>query len=108
MCLFIGFNLQHSHVPLSFGPLDAVLVSPAAHQIHHSDAPQHRDRNFGNMLSIWDRLFDTYVPARERPGVRFGCDGAETHRSLLGLYLRPFIDAVRWNGSRSSDTNDSG
>ena len=108
VCLFIGFNLQHSHVPLSFGPLDAVLVSPAAHQIHHSDAPQHRDRNFGNMLSIWDRLFHTYVPARERPGVRFGCDGAETHRSLIGLYLRPFVDALRWNGSRTSGTKDRG
>ena len=95
VCLVIGFNLQHSHVPLSFGPLDAVLICPAAHQIHHSDAPRHVDRNFGNMLSIWDRLLGTYVSPRDRVGVRFGCEGAHTHDSVLALYVRPFIDAVR-------------
>ena len=39
-----------------------VLVSPAAHRIHHSAASKHFDRNMGNTFIVWDRLFGTYHP----------------------------------------------
>lgn len=39
-----------------------ILVSPAAHRIHHSAASQHYDRNMGNTFIVWDRLFGTYHP----------------------------------------------
>lgn len=100
--LLIGFNLQHSHVWLRFGPLERVLISPAAHQLHHSDAAEHFDRNFGNMLSVWDRLFGTYTPPQERPRrLRFGL-GAETARygSVLRLYGVPVLRILTGNGWR--------
>ncbi len=93
-----GFNLQHSHVWLSWWPLDRIFISPAAHQIHHSSAVRHRDRNFGNLLSVWDRLAGTYfaVQSRRRPGFRFGVDDAAPgHETLFGLYLQPFVDVAR-------------
>jgi sterol desaturase/sphingolipid hydroxylase (fatty acid hydroxylase superfamily) len=94
VCLAIGFNLQHSHVWLSFGPLDRVLISPAAHQIHHSLAPEHRDRNFGNMLSIWDRLFGTHVrPQSEPQALRLGVEDPEHYGGLLQLYVVPIVRA---------------
>lgn len=37
-----------------------VLVSPAAHRIHHSAATQHYNRNMGSTFIFWDRLFGTY------------------------------------------------
>jgi sterol desaturase/sphingolipid hydroxylase (fatty acid hydroxylase superfamily) len=37
-----------------------LLVSPVAHRIHHSMLPEHWDKNFGNNLLIWDRLFGTW------------------------------------------------
>ncbi len=92
--LLIGFNLQHSHVWLTFGPLDRLLISPAAHQLHHSDAHAHFDRNFGNMLSVWDQLFGTHIRPRSRPAaLRFGL-GSETHRyrSAGRLLLVPLIE----------------
>lgn len=60
---FFGANLRHSHVWLSFGPLERWLISPAQHQIHHSRAPCHRDCNFGTCLALWDRLLGSHVPA---------------------------------------------
>jgi sterol desaturase/sphingolipid hydroxylase (fatty acid hydroxylase superfamily) len=63
---FFGANLRHSHIWLSFGPLERWLISPAQHQIHHSSAPEHRDRNFGTCLALWDRLLGTSVPAGTR------------------------------------------
>ena len=93
-----GFNLQHANVWLSFGPLDRLFISPAAHQIHHSRAPEHADRNFGNLLSIWDRVLGTYtsVSNRHRPALRFGVGGgASGHSTVLGLYVTPFLDVAR-------------
>jgi sterol desaturase/sphingolipid hydroxylase (fatty acid hydroxylase superfamily) len=86
-------NLRHSHVPLGFGrALSRVLCSPAMHQVHHSAAPRHRDKNFSFAFSCWDALFGTlYVPA---PGERFPIGLGDEHEprflSLGALYLRPF------------------
>ncbi|HXQ52454.1 MAG TPA: sterol desaturase family protein [Stellaceae bacterium] len=83
--LMVGFNtfanLRHSHVWISFGPrLNAWLISPAHHQIHHSAHPRHFGKNRGFELAVWDRLAGTlYVPIAEeelRLGLGDGTDGA--------------------------------
>lgn len=55
----VGANLRHSHIWLGFGPFERWLISPAMHQIHHSRLPEHRDKNFGSALSIWDKLLNS-------------------------------------------------
>jgi sterol desaturase/sphingolipid hydroxylase (fatty acid hydroxylase superfamily) len=78
VALVLGFNLQHSHVWLSFGALDRLVISPATHQLHHSADPAHHDRNFGNFLAIWDRLAGSLLLPREvaergeEPRLQFG------------------------------------
>jgi sterol desaturase/sphingolipid hydroxylase (fatty acid hydroxylase superfamily) len=91
------FNLQHSHIWLTFGCLERVFISPAAHQIHHSTDPRHHGRNYGNIFALWDWLCGTHV----RPGapipLRVGLGGDEDHeyRRLWRLYLWPFVKVVR-------------
>lgn len=55
-------RLIHANIRLNFGPLRFILVSPQFHRIHHSIEPRHRDRNFGVILTVWDRLFGTLYP----------------------------------------------
>jgi len=93
--LLAGFCLQHSHVWLTFGPLGRVLISPAAHQIHHSMAPQHRDQNFGNMLSLWDRCAGTYTRPGPPQRLVFGVDDGASYRGLLRLYGLPLLRALQ-------------
>lgn len=50
----------HANLRTNLGPLRYVLVTPQAHRVHHSFAPEHIDTNFGTVLSVWDRLFGTY------------------------------------------------
>ncbi len=69
---FFGANLRHSPIRLSFGALEKWLISPAQHQIHHSNLPQHHDKNFGTCLAIWDRLCDSWVSGRFAGQLRFG------------------------------------
>lgn len=96
--LILGFNLQHSHVWLSFGPLDRVFVSPAMHQLHHSNDARHFGKNYGNVFALWDGLFGTLCrPQRAPEPVQFGLGAGENHeyRSLVRLYLWPLVKVTR-------------
>jgi sterol desaturase/sphingolipid hydroxylase (fatty acid hydroxylase superfamily) len=50
-----------------FPLLEGILATPSAHRVHHATNPRYLDKNFGGILMIWDRLFGTYEPERERP-----------------------------------------
>ena len=62
---FLGSNLRHSHIPISFGKIEKIFISPLQHQIHHSTDPEHFDSNFGVSLSIWDQLFDCCLYSKD-------------------------------------------
>jgi sterol desaturase/sphingolipid hydroxylase (fatty acid hydroxylase superfamily) len=101
-----GSHLRHSHVWLSYGPLDRVFVSPAMHQIHHSCLPRHFDKNLGGMFTIWDRLAGTLYLPRGREALPLGLH-REEHReytSVLRLYLLPFAKIARRVGAALSTT----
>jgi len=37
-----------------------IFASPDFHRVHHSDEQQYTDSNYGDIFSIWDRLFGTF------------------------------------------------
>lgn len=68
------FNLfLHTRYDVPFGPLAKVLVSPAAHRLHHAADPRYFG-NYGAALIVWDRLFGTYreLPEEAKDDVVFG------------------------------------
>jgi sterol desaturase/sphingolipid hydroxylase (fatty acid hydroxylase superfamily) len=48
------------------GILDEVLNTPSLHRVHHGANPQYIDKNYGAILCLWDKLFGTYEPEREK------------------------------------------
>jgi sterol desaturase/sphingolipid hydroxylase (fatty acid hydroxylase superfamily) len=104
----LGSHLRHSHVWLSFGPvLSRIVISPAQHQVHHSRARRHWNRNYGSQFALWDWMFGTlYVPQR-RERMAFGISRRDMARmrTVRDLYLVPFADAAAiargwWRGRR--------
>ena len=69
---FFAANLRHSHIPLSFGIFERWFISPAQHQLHHSKAQEHHDKNFGTCLALWDKLFHSWLPGSPLQKLRFG------------------------------------
>jgi lathosterol oxidase len=71
--------LIHSNLSLDLHVLEPVLVTPRLHRIHHDPATTHK--NFGTLLTLWDRLLrDTFVRRDVPPDVRFGIpDEIETY-----------------------------
>jgi sterol desaturase/sphingolipid hydroxylase (fatty acid hydroxylase superfamily) len=84
--------VRHTHLKLSYGRhLDAVLLSPHYHQLHHSIAEKHWDKNFGLGLSVWDRLFGTLVVPEPDEDFVFGLTENEhdEYQSLYKLHIVP-------------------
>ncbi|MGC6501230.1 MAG: sterol desaturase family protein [Flavobacteriaceae bacterium] len=53
--------------------LSFVIVSPDMHKIHHHYRLPYTDANYGNIFSIWDRAFGTYMDF-ERERIVYGVD----------------------------------
>jgi sterol desaturase/sphingolipid hydroxylase (fatty acid hydroxylase superfamily) len=57
----------HTETIDRLGPLEAVFNTPSHHRVHHASNPIYLDRNYGGILIVWDRLFGTFEPEREKP-----------------------------------------
>lgn len=56
------FNHSNARMPLTLDKyLRKVIVTPDMHRVHHSIVIRETHSNFGFFLSIWDRLFKTYI-----------------------------------------------
>jgi sterol desaturase/sphingolipid hydroxylase (fatty acid hydroxylase superfamily) len=55
----------HTQAVPKLGWLEYVINTPSIHRVHHARNLQYIDRNFAGVLSIWDRLFGTFVEEEE-------------------------------------------
>lgn len=91
---------NHSNVSLP-KPVDRIvrrlLVTPDMHRVHHSIILQETNSNYGFNLSIWDRLFKTYIdqPRLGHDDMTIGIPGfrdpAQVDK-LPGMLLLPFVN----------------
>lgn len=91
-----GAGLRHSHVWLSYGPiLERIIISPAQHQIHHSKAREHWDKNYGMMFAVWDWMFGSLYIPKGYEELEFGIrgDASENFSGIRGGLLRPVVRA---------------
>ncbi len=93
-----GYNLRHSHIWVSYGErMSRVFISPAQHQIHHSKARKHWDKNYGFIFAFWDGLFGSLYVPRGYEKLEFGIGNGEERdfSSVLRLYFVPFRNVFR-------------
>ena len=92
-----GANLRHSHIPINYPYwAEKILISPAQHQIHHSIDERHYDKNFGVILSIWDRMFGSFHHSENNMQLSFGLVKTPVNvQNLKSQYFSPFLFA--WN-----------
>jgi sterol desaturase/sphingolipid hydroxylase (fatty acid hydroxylase superfamily) len=56
----------HTEAVDRLGPLELVMNTPSHHRVHHGSNVPYLDKNHGGIFIIWDRLFGTFAPERER------------------------------------------
>lgn len=71
-----------------------VWVTPDMHRVHHSILRRETDSNYGTCLTLWDRLFRTYVaqPQAGHDRMTIGQEmfRAPTDQGLWALLVQPF------------------
>ena len=92
--LFAHITHANINMPAS---VDRVLsyffVTPNMHKVHHHYAQPLTDTNYGNIFSIWDRLFNTFVQVKNTKTLTYGIDThmkPEENSSLGNLLSIPF------------------
>lgn len=57
----VGWGVAvHTRCIDKLGPLEWVLATPSHHRVHHAINPIYRDKNFGFVTILWDKLFGTF------------------------------------------------
>ena len=72
--------------------INFVFVTPNSHHIHHHARLPLTNTNYGDVLSIWDRLFNTHIEVSQKQ-IKYGIDtfGNEIFSdNRLKLFFRPF------------------
>ena len=92
--------LEHGNIRL-WRPLDRVLslvwVMPNVHKIHHSRELAETNSNYGNVLTIYDRILGTFTSSDRAETVAYGLDEVDPARiaSFGGLLTMPFQQGVQ-------------
>ncbi len=86
------FNHANIALPRSLDrALAWVFVSPDMHKVHHHYVLPYTDSNYGNVFSVWDRLFGTFM-AMDRATLVYGIDthmDAREHGTVGALLTMP-------------------
>jgi sterol desaturase/sphingolipid hydroxylase (fatty acid hydroxylase superfamily) len=94
------FNHSNINIPERIDKIIRLfIVTPDMHRVHHSIEQRETDANYGFQLSIWDRLFATYIPepALGQKGMIIGLEEHQSDdptRFLWSLKL-PFMKAQK-------------
>jgi sterol desaturase/sphingolipid hydroxylase (fatty acid hydroxylase superfamily) len=57
----------HTRTIGKLGILEYIFVTPSHHRVHHASNEKYLDRNYGDLLIIWDKLFGTFTAEEEEP-----------------------------------------
>ncbi|MFT3795464.1 sterol desaturase family protein [Flavobacterium sp.] len=91
--VFSQFNHANIALPQKIDEiLSWVIVSPDMHKVHHHYKLPYTDSNYGNIFSVWDRLFGTFK-VLHKDSIIYGVDThmkPEEHNNLKNLLRIPF------------------
>lgn len=89
-------QFNHSNISIPKGIerlISLVIVTPDMHHVHHHYKQPYSDKNFGNIFSVWDRAFGTFI-AVDNSNLTYGLDTYPNDKEAedIGLMLRlPFM-----------------
>lgn len=86
---------NHSNLGVDLRWAEGLFVTPRLHRRHH--VPATTQRNFGAILTVWDRAFGTLVRLDTSPAEAFGVPGEiESYPQRFGAAFRePLRDLAR-------------
>lgn len=86
----------HCNMPLNYGPLEWLFVSPRLHRWHHSEIIKESDNNFGVGFILFDRIFNTICDPAGRPHPeKMGIEGVKVEeKSVKDLFIKTITNVT--------------
>ena len=91
----IASQFNHANIQISNKVdklISYIIVSPNMHKVHHHFELPYTDSNYGNIFSIWDRIFGTFI-YYEREKIKYGVDvfpNEDKNSNIKELLVPPF------------------
>lgn len=85
--------------------ISLLIVSPNMHKVHHHYVQPYTDSNYGNIFSIWDRLFGTFKTLSPDK-IHYGIDthmSPQENNALGNLFAIPFQPYRAPKGSKFNE-----
>ncbi|PJZ69913.1 hypothetical protein CH373_13310 [Leptospira perolatii] len=73
--------------------IDLFLNTPSNHRVHHGSNLEYLDKNYGGVLIIWDRLFGSYEPEKEK--VIYGVTKRLTSQDPFVIAFHEYANIVK-------------
>ena len=73
----------HTQALGKWGWFEKFLVTPTHHGIHHASNPEYLDKNYGDVLIIWDKIFGTFARERSEVKITYGLTKQLNSHSFL-------------------------
>lgn len=73
----------HTRTLGKWGWFEKILVTPTHHGIHHASNPEYLDKNYGDVLIIWDKLFGTFAREDKHITIAYGLTRPLASHSFL-------------------------
>ena len=89
----LSIQFHHSNILLPSNVekvLSRILVTPKYHTNHHTTARSSREANYSSILTIWDKLFLSYVDAKDEERLHMGLENREIELKLIENIMYPF------------------
>jgi sterol desaturase/sphingolipid hydroxylase (fatty acid hydroxylase superfamily) len=82
----------HTQIIGKLGWIEYIFVTPSHHRVHHASNPEYLDKNFGDILIIWDKLFGTFVKETLPPV--YGLTHPLKSYSFLWQHFHHFLELI--------------
>ncbi len=73
------------------GFLNKIILTPSHHRVHHARNPLYMDRNFCNLLNIWDKLFGTFQDEQPSIDIKYGITRKMNSGNFFDVYFGEIV-----------------
>ena len=84
----------HTKLVGKLGILEYLFVTPSHHRVHHASNEHYLDKNYGDVLIIWDKLFNTFQLEEEETTIVYGLTKPLNTYSFLWQHFHYFVEII--------------
>lgn len=95
----------HTQTIGKLGILEYFMVTPSHHRVHHSSNEKYLDKNYGDVLIIWDKMFGTFTKEEDAEPCVYGLTKPLKSHSFLWQQFHFMLElftafkrATSWKG----------